>query len=308
MHEVSFIMASFNCANYIERAISSALEQCNCKVELIIVDDASTDNTRDILDSLTDDRIKVIKLERNQGASHARNIAIASATHEWISILDSDDWCDQKRVSSLLKFAYINNVDIVADNQRLVDYRSGESLGVRSKRAEQFWQNNILTLEDVIKNSSIGIVQPIFKRSLLKDLDKHYDESLTYGEDYEFLVRLIESARRLGLVNQPYYNVTIRSDSLVASRVKMFQGMLEVFELLSKKQYIAESKKLSHYVNNNIQAAESTVAYGHVVESFRSKNFVNFLKYASRGSFLKQIPYRFYTLILKSSGHLFRVK
>ncbi|WP_284891988.1 glycosyltransferase family 2 protein [Cobetia amphilecti] len=299
MHDVSFIMASFNCAKYIERAISSALEQCGCNVELIIVDDGSTDNTREILDSLTDDRIKVIKLDSNHGASHARNIAMASATHEWISILDSDDWCDYERTAKLLNFAYVNDVDIVADDQRLVDYRSGEILGVRSKRIENFCQKNILTLEDVIKNSSIGIVQPIFKRKLLYRLDKFYDESLRYGEDYEFLIRLIENSPRLGLVNNAYYNATIRSDSLVANRVKMFQGMIEVFKLLSKKQYIVDSKILSTHVKKNIRAAESTVVYGHVVENIRSRNYVKILKYTIRFSFIKQLPYRLYVFIIK---------
>lgn len=96
-HLVSVIMPCFNSSKYIEQSIDSVLSQRYRNIELIIIDDASTDNSIDIINSYTDHRIKLITLDKNHGAGFARNKGIDLANGRFIAFLDSDDiWKENK--------------------------------------------------------------------------------------------------------------------------------------------------------------------------------------------------------------------
>lgn len=96
---VSIITPSYNCSKYIGKTIESIISQTYKNWELLVVDDCSTDNSRDIITgySLIDCRIKLIKLDKNSGAGVARNVAIEAAKGKFIAFLDSDDvWFSDK--------------------------------------------------------------------------------------------------------------------------------------------------------------------------------------------------------------------
>ena len=107
---VSVIMPSFNTAGFIERSIESVLKQTHNNLELIIVDDCSTDNTDDVIRPLLNDkRIKYIKNTENSGAAVSRNRAIAAAKGKWIAFLDSDDIWEKDKLEKQIKFMTENN-------------------------------------------------------------------------------------------------------------------------------------------------------------------------------------------------------
>ena len=94
---VSIIMPSYNCGRYISESVQSVLKQTYSKWELIIVDDCSKDDTREILHSFKDKRIKLFYNKENRGAAFSRNYALKEAEGEWIAFLDSDDlWMSDK--------------------------------------------------------------------------------------------------------------------------------------------------------------------------------------------------------------------
>jgi glycosyltransferase involved in cell wall biosynthesis len=88
---VSIIMATFNRAHTIERAINSVLNQSYKNIELIIIDDGSTDNTTAILNNYNDSRIRILKHEHNKGATAAKNSGLKLIKGEWFTTFDSDD-------------------------------------------------------------------------------------------------------------------------------------------------------------------------------------------------------------------------
>lgn len=91
---VSVILPTYNRAYCIAPAIASVLRQTHSNLELIIVDDCSTDNTAEIVNAMDDDRVRLIRHERNRGAAAARNTGIAAARAALIAFQDSDDeWC-----------------------------------------------------------------------------------------------------------------------------------------------------------------------------------------------------------------------
>ncbi len=94
MAKVTVLMACWNAAGYVEKALDSLLCQTHLDLQVVCVDDASTDNTLDILRryAAKDSRIHVVSLSENGGQAHARNVALARAEGEYVCMLDSDDW------------------------------------------------------------------------------------------------------------------------------------------------------------------------------------------------------------------------
>ena len=98
--KVSVITASYNCAKFIEESIKSVLNQTYDNLELIIIDDCSTDNTEEIVNEYIkkDSRIKFYRLNNNSGAAVARNKGLDEATGRFIAFLDSDDIWDKQKL------------------------------------------------------------------------------------------------------------------------------------------------------------------------------------------------------------------
>jgi succinoglycan biosynthesis protein ExoO len=104
MPEVSFIVAAFNVAPYVAAAIGSALQQADTEVEVIVVDDASSDGTADIVEEIAerDARVRLVRRANTGGPSVARNTAMEMARGSWLAILDADDLILPERTRRLL--------------------------------------------------------------------------------------------------------------------------------------------------------------------------------------------------------------
>ena len=104
---VSVIIPCFNCDKYLEEAVESVLAQTFTNFECLIVDDGSTDNTRQISESLVrrDSRVKYY-FQDNNGVASARNFAIRQARGEWIQFLDADDWLHQDNKYQYQRYSY----------------------------------------------------------------------------------------------------------------------------------------------------------------------------------------------------------
>jgi len=100
MARVSVLIPAHNAADSILSAIASAQAQTFTDIEIIVVDDASTDSTADLVHerALSDTRIRLFRLEQNSGPAAARNVGLAHATGEWIALLDADDTFSDNRL------------------------------------------------------------------------------------------------------------------------------------------------------------------------------------------------------------------
>ena len=99
---VSVIIPVYNSEKYVKEAIDSVLKQTYQNFEIIVVDDCSTDNSCQIIKKIDDQRIRLIKLDKNSGVAVARNIAIENAKGQYIAFLDSDDiWLEDKLLQQI---------------------------------------------------------------------------------------------------------------------------------------------------------------------------------------------------------------
>jgi glycosyltransferase involved in cell wall biosynthesis len=117
--DVSIIMPNFNCEPYIAQSIRSALQQCGVSVEVVFVDDASSDGSVAVAQAMADEfpgLVQVHRLERNSGSAVARNMALRHANGRWLAVLDSDDLMYPHRLAKLIEAADEQGADIIADD------------------------------------------------------------------------------------------------------------------------------------------------------------------------------------------------
>ncbi len=117
----SVIMPSYNTATYIAKSIESVLRQTYQNLELIIVDDCSTDNTDEIVESFSDPRIRYLHNEKNSGAAVSRNKALREAKGQWIAFLDSDDLWKPEKLKSQISFMEKNNYKFTYTGYQEID-------------------------------------------------------------------------------------------------------------------------------------------------------------------------------------------
>jgi glycosyltransferase involved in cell wall biosynthesis len=117
---ISVVIPAYNAAPTIAETIQSVLraaselETIGVGIEIIVVDDGSTDDTYDIVNTISDDRVRVICHRRNRGGAAARNTAVENATHEWLYCVDSDNVIDPKSVRRMVEMAATGDWDVVA--------------------------------------------------------------------------------------------------------------------------------------------------------------------------------------------------
>ncbi len=273
--DVSVIMATYNVANYLQKAVKSALEQEGVSVEIIIVDDCSTDDTWTIVQSLQNSRIKIHKLTQNGGPSAARNHALTLAHGRWVAILDADDWFLPNRLQTLLTLAERTQADIVADNLMTVREDNGVQSPMFTARSLQ--AISPLSLASFIAGNqsfmggwTLGYLKPIFAREFLITHALHYSPDLRIGEDYLLFAQALAHGARCIINEQPLYAYLIRKGSishrLSREAVQRIQHCDKL--LLSNASLDPLAMKAQQKRTKNL---EESYAFTAIIEALKSK-------------------------------------
>jgi succinoglycan biosynthesis protein ExoO len=198
---VSVVMPTYNCAAYVVGAIQSALGQTLQPIEVIVIDDGSTDGTISMIGGLAtgDPRVRLEKLARNCGPAAARNRGFALARAPWIAVLDSDDSYVPDRLERLLKIGEEEGADIVADNLLQFTADDPASRTPYLTGVERGW----LSLQTYLKEARLfgggrdfGYLKPVFRAEPLRTLKLEYDERLRIAEDDDLALRALAAGLR----------------------------------------------------------------------------------------------------------------
>jgi glycosyltransferase involved in cell wall biosynthesis len=184
---VSVVMPVRNAGNFLLEAIESILNQTYTNFELVIVNDASTDNTAKILSSFKDNRMRVFRNKRRLGVTKSANLAISKAKGEYVARMDGDDVADSKRIEKQINFLIKNkNVVAVGGQCELID-SNGFKIG--DKRFP-------FKSEDIKRMifSSVPLQQPtlMVNTGLLPKGFVWYDENYSSAEELELLFKLFK--------------------------------------------------------------------------------------------------------------------
>lgn len=206
---VSIVIPAFNAESYIASAIRSGLAQTISRLEVIVIDDGSTDSTVTIVEreAALDRRVRLHRMERNSGVSAARNRGFALARGQWIAVLDSDDLMSPDRLERLVEEGDRHDADIVADNLTRFSSAAGPLTPVLSLTgdltidAKHYMQRNMF-----FRNSlHYGLLKPLFRTNAVRRSRQAYDEFLRIAEDDDFYLRLLLKGLRFRLIASAYY-------------------------------------------------------------------------------------------------------
>ena len=232
---VSIIMPTYNCAKFIGETIESVQKQTYKDWELIIVDDCSKDNTKDVVNKYLDDkRIKYHLLKENSGAAVARTKAMELAKGNYMAFLDSDDLWTKDKLSKQIEFMEKNNYNFTCTAYEQIDEDSNNL-------------NKIETLCDIGTGAGfpgmvIKILFPNIKITLLDSLNKRINFLDNVIKTYNFLIIYYETFN----YNENYTNILYAKNNLLTAYSIVEKGNWT----LVHESIVKSSEYLSNIVNN----------------------------------------------------------
>jgi glycosyltransferase involved in cell wall biosynthesis len=222
---VSVIMPAYNVEPFIGDALRSALAQTVTDLEVVVVDDGSTDGTAAVVEEIArrDDRVRFLQ-QANRGLAGARNTALAAARGDVLALLDSDDLWEPAFLAEQLAILDARpGVDIVTGNGR---YLGGPADGQPARPYPD--ARPAPDLASIIEDERAVFIMSVFRRRVY-DAIGGFDQTMRTNEDYDFWLRAANAGFRFARNDRPLCLYRIRGDSLSANEVKMLRGILYVY-------------------------------------------------------------------------------
>ena len=212
---ISTIITAYNRAETVARSIKSVLEQTYPVQEIIVIDDGSTDDTRDVVSRIDSPKIRY-SYQENRGVSAALNRGIKAADGNWIAILDSDDCWRRHKIEKQVHLMRQNSlIDFVHTNRTLC-WKNGKTESRSPIPAADFTNKEFLFSHWATKQSTV-----LFRKSLIGKTDGLLREDLRTCQDYEYFWKLILVARQIGYVAEPVVDITLSDDGLSRTDTKI---------------------------------------------------------------------------------------
>jgi len=278
---VSVIMANYNGAAHLADAIRSIQGQTLRDLEIIVSDDASSDDSVRIVTELMaeDPRIRLVRGERNGGPAVARNRALSLAKGDWIAVMDSDDLMHPDRLTTLVEAARRDNADVVADN--LVEFDTSGSKPPRPLLSgrwarKPFWveicryiQRNHL----YGRGPALGYLKPLFRKTILTGPTAYYDETLRIAEDYNLALRLLYAGRQMRVYPLPLYFYR-KHNASISHRLN--ESALEALKATDERflgKISCENQPVAEAVKRRMKSVETALAFEKLLNALKSRNW-----------------------------------
>jgi len=236
---ISVIIPAYNAAKHIKETLQSVLSQTYPNIEILVIDDGSTDNTKQIVKSFG---AKVrYYYQENSGPSAARNKGVKEAKGKYIAFIDSDDlWCKtalEKMMVSLKE----NHSDLVFSNA-LISYENGsEEIFWVEKPSNQNIFSNLIFENFLLMNCLVN--KEIFKRV------GPFDETLKKVEDFDFWLKAAKAGCKFSFINEPLFIYKKHAESASFNKEEMLLNLIEVYK---KWQNLEKDKRTKVQIKESI--------------------------------------------------------
>lgn len=315
---VSIIIPVYNVEAYLSCCLESLINQTYCNIEIICVNDGSTDNSLNILKqySLKDERIVVIDKD-NEGVSIARNTALQRAKGEYIVFVDSDDWLDENYIKIMLETIKKHNADVVMCNYRkeFVDHSNIADTFDEHEiiLLDEDVQNKIrkrlfgLTKKDLAKPERADILASVWKQIIKAEICKNktfYDiRKIGSFEDGLFQIDLYKDVKKFVYIDTPLYHYRRTNSNSVTTvyRQDLFAKWQHLYDLLEEK--IVKEKLSDEYtdaLNNRICLGILGIGFNELVSTEnifkKSKKICGFLKNSRYRKAFEKLDYSFFPI------------
>lgn len=217
MPKISLIVAAYNIEDYIERCVKSLINQTFTDIEIVIVNDGSTDGTLDKIKRVikNDNRVKLIN-KKNEGVVAARKTGFINSTGEYILFIDGDDWLDVNTCQICNEKLIEDNYDILYYGYYMA-YDNGKNIRVDVK--EEILKDKQFLRELLLVNIKGCMWTKVIRRSYLIKNNIDFPKGIIYGEDLAMSVDIACYKPKVVTINEPFYYYYQREDSITNSKL-----------------------------------------------------------------------------------------
>lgn len=268
---ISVVIPAFNVENYIAKCLDSLLSQAGNSIEILVVDDGSSDSTPLIVAQIaqTSPCIRLIKQD-NAGVVAARDTGLAQSIGEWITFVDADDWVDHDFLSSVSPYLEKSEADMIQVGFKYVSEDRGDALVVTPSLSGTHAVEHLLQAEThlLLSYISTSIWSKFYRRRLaIETSQKTRDLKINHSEDILFATTAFLYSRRIHFSDKAPYNYLQRTGSTMHSYnphlIQAREGfMSRMTTILNNCEIISKEKKLEiirahqessvRYICNNI--------------------------------------------------------
>lgn len=242
--KISVIIPLYNVEDYLNECLDSVLKQTYENLEIICINNDSTDNSLNILESYAqkDNRIKVINNQKNYGIGYSRNIGLKYATGDYIFFMDADDIILENTLEKLLENAISNNSDVVLYEMFHYDHTTDDIRPIKHRLENVFenadFNNFTFTYKDIKEHFLMTPFQPwskFYKKNFLDEHHLGFPEDVAY-EDVIFHVKVILNASKISFLPEHLY---IRRLSNPQSQMKDYSKSVDILKVCNDvEQYL----------------------------------------------------------------------
>lgn len=244
---VSVVMPTYNSEGYVKESITSILNQTLSDLEVIVVDDNSTDNTLCVLDELSksDRRVKVISLERNGGSAIARNCGIREARGRYIAFLDSDDLWMSNKLEKQIGFMSEFDIPFCCSGYTKINEK-GEMLNRDIIPPEK------MTYYDMLKSNKIGCLTAVYDTAFFGKVEM---PNIRKRQDYALWLRLLRRVDSVHSIPEVLAKYRVRPNSISSNKVEMLRYNWHVYKTLEKMDAVRSLYYLSWNILRKVKSA-----------------------------------------------------
>ena len=282
---ISIIIPIYNSEKYIKRCIDSIINQSYKNIEIILIDDGSTDNSRNICEkySSIDSRFKILS-KKNGGVSSARNVGVKNAKGEYIMFVDADDWLEKDAIITLYNTLKEHNVDIVRGNFYCNNDKRNFKIEIQNKYENIKIKKNDKKLKiEIINDLLLGKLKAfvwllLIKKEIIVSNKILFNTNISFMEDLIFYIRLISIDNiSFYMLDKDIYCYYFNNNS--ASKSKSQNKIIENIEnVLSVNKIVREILYNSKMLNEETQTRMCTANFNIIMNYYFSLYKVNKIK------------------------------
>lgn len=294
--KVTVIIPVYNVELYLEEAVKSVIDQTYKNLEIILVDDGSTDDSGAICDIYKEKDSRIIVLhDKNEGLSEARNRGIRIASGEYICFLDSDDYFDTTFVQKMMESVNMTNADL-AICQLWKIYPDGKKTGLKTNNHYLLLNRNEAFELMFTESGHIGVyaVNKMYKTELFSDISYPYAK---YFEDSGTTYKLVGKSRKIVYYQEPlYYYRVNRPGSILFDKKKLDRFFDKCDFLDAMEEYFTDydlsvrDAFMSKYMSDIMGILESCVVYSQVDSELWKRAKSMFINHRKQLFTNKKIP------------------
>lgn len=256
---VSIVIPVYNKEKHIKKCIDSVINQTYKNIELLIIDDGSTDNSGKIISEYNDERIKHFK-NNNQGIGKTRNFGIKKSNGKYIMFLDSDDYLDTNIVKFMLNKILKDKLDMV-----VCDYYEVKNTKNNEIKIINFENCSIMDKPELLLNINLSPWNKIYKKSFILKNNIEFDEESKY-EDVIFVIDALINAKKIGKIDKALYYYVINENSETSIRDE------KVFDILKIIDKIRNKYKDIKYLNESIDKLTVRILTNYTIQQRYQKD------------------------------------